>query len=219
MTANGAISGLEVLDAQRGVSNTPPLGDTHLGSSPVNAAIIAAVYASPNFPKLPADLAKKDIVPLDDKTFEDIESFCDEVSKVEVKLEKEEQEFINGIAREIKTKMSTDKSATHTIEASFKGQDIVVVVGPQSHKNNEANGCGKVGKSTLLGSYAVFGKNSAFKEFVRNVFFGLPKAFPNVQAKTTVNVEIAKKAPAPKPKKGLLARIFSCFCFCFGRRK
>lgn len=251
-TGNGALSGLEVLDARRGltntqprgVTNTPPLGETHLGHSPERPDIIARVFANP----MSADLSNKDIVPLDG--FEDVES--GEVSKIE------EQEFIQGIAREIKLKMSRDPlaSATHTIEASFKEQEIVVVVGPKSHEHQGKYGCGKIAKaSKKLGPYAVFGntklgkssslnaeleKSSSLKEFVHKIFFGLPKAFLNVQtenmatqveiakkapapkqvqAKTAVNVEIATQVPAPKPKKGLLARIFSCFCFCFGRCK
>jgi hypothetical protein len=218
MTANGVISALAVLDARLGGTNTPPLGDTNLGSSPERAAIIAAIDASFNFPKIPADLAKKDIVPLDNKAFEDVEFFCDMVTKTE---EREEQEFINGISREIKMKMGRDKSATQTIEASFRGQDIVVVVGPRSHEHQGAYGCGKVAKNSKeFGPYAVFGKTSALKEFVHKIFFGLPKAFPNVQTENrATHVEIAKEAPVTKAKKGILARIFSCFCCCFGRGK
>lgn len=214
MTANGVISALEVLDARIGATNTPPLGDTNLGSSPERAAIIAAVEASFDFPKTPADLSKKDIVPLDHKAFEDVEFFCNEV---EAHYEKKEQEFIDNIAREIK---SMDQKETHTIKRTYNGHPIVIVVGPEAHAHKGEYGCGKMGKKSEFGPYAVFGKSSGIKEFIQKIFFGLPKAFSNVQPDNKASkVEIAPQVPAPKPKQSLLSRIFSCFCCCFGRRK
>jgi hypothetical protein len=217
-TARGVTAAIEVLDRGIGGTGTPPLERCSSPQEKAEAIKITAYVSSKlnNSPECEASLAKRDVVSLEtQKAFEEIESFCNEV---EAQYEKQEQEFINDVAREIK---SMDSKETHTIKRTLNGHPVIIVVGPKAHAHEGTYGCGKMGKESKLGSYAVFGKSSGIKDLIQKIFFGLPKAFAQVQPyKEKVEVPVvAKKEPASKSKKSLLERIFSCFFFCFGKRK